>query len=144
MQPVMRLTLERCHQASLVACLAAMLFCWSQGLARSHYLPSVQNAVTAVVRAAESTLARARVQLEAIRDAAHLFLAAGVSAPAGPGAATQRRVEPVLPIAETIATQTGGFFPSSKWFCLSSWHAPLLARESGAPACADQSLLQPL
>lgn len=144
MQPAMRLTLERWHQASLVACLAAMLFCWSQALVRSHYLPSVQNAVTVAVRATESTLDRVRIQLDAIRGATHLFLAAGVSGPAGSGAATQRRVEPVLPIAETIATQTGGFFPSSSWFCLRSWHAPLLARESGAPACAEQSLLEPL
>jgi hypothetical protein len=141
MQPATHLILERRHKASLIVCLAAMVFCWTQAIVRSHYPPSVRSAVTAAARATESVVEHGRIQLEAIVDGAHKVWAA---APVEPGQTSQDRVEPFLPIAETIAGHAGGFFPYSNWFCLNSWHAPLIARENGAPACTEQSLLQPL
>jgi hypothetical protein len=115
MQPATRVILERRHKASLIVCLAAMVFCWTQAIVRPHYPPSVRSAVAAVARATESAVEHARIQLEAIVDAAYKVWAAGASAPVEPGASSDR-VAPVLPIAETIAGHAGGFFPDGDYF----------------------------
>jgi len=143
-QPATHLILERRHKALLIVCLAAMVFCWTQAIVRSHYPSSVRSAVAAATRATELAVEHGRIQVEAIVHAGQRVWAAGASAPVQPGQTSQDRAEHFLPIAETIAGQTGGFFPSRNRVCLNSWYAQLIARESGARACTEQFLLQPL
>jgi len=47
--------IERCHQASLLVCLLAMGFCWSQSVSVLH-APSLHSVVTIGGRAGESVV----------------------------------------------------------------------------------------
>src|SRR4030095_2709239 len=57
--------IERCHQASLLVCVAAMGFCWSQSVSVLR-APSLQSVVSAAGRVGESVVVGAAAVLQTI------------------------------------------------------------------------------
>jgi hypothetical protein len=74
---------------------------------RSHHPLLVRMGVAAASDATESIIGRAGTPVASLRDATAHLVAGWVQAEQ----TAHDRVEPVLPIAATIAARSGGFFP---------------------------------
>src|SRR5262245_31928895 len=111
-----RSIVDHYNKAVLFICVVAMLFCWSQSI-RSHYLLSVRVNAAAVADAIEWTAPYVPNPATVLRNA----VLSGIER-LRPHQTAEHDREPVLPIAETIAARSGGFFPLRSSIGVSCMH----------------------
>lgn len=128
-----RSIVDQGHRALLFVCVVAMVFCWTQAMRSRSPLPA-RISVAAAADATESIIAQVRRPVTALRDA--VFLATGRFRSQQ---TVQDVLEPVLPIAETIAARSGGFFPSRDSLCVNCTHATSTTALSQGLACTSNS-----